>query len=284
MKNEITQEQVKELFDYRDGELYWKKVIGKHSRIGEKAGTLVNKKYKYLQIRINKQSYRSHKLIFLYHHGYISKGIYHNNGNLLDDRIENLSERCPVGTEVTQEYLRDNFKYMDDGNLIRLNSRSFLRRPSEATKYKYSQIRVNNDQYLIHRLIFLYHHGYMPKEVDHINGNTSDNRIENLREATDAQNAQNRKKSKTYATNPSKYKGVSYHIANSKWVAQIKVNSKKIHLGYFINEHNAAQAYNMAARHYFGDFSRCNDISGFDFTEEYLCENFKNILHCGDKI
>ena len=161
MKNEITQELVKDLFEYRDGSLYWKKIIGKHTRIGEKAGTLVDKKYQYFQIRINKTSYRAHVIIFLYHYGFIPKAVYHNNGNALDNRIENLSAKDTSTTEITQNYLRANFSYKD-GQLIRLNSRETTTSLNILTKY--AQIRVKNEQYATHRLIFLYHHGYLPKD------------------------------------------------------------------------------------------------------------------------
>lgn len=280
MKNEITQELVKELFEYRDGSLYWKKIIGKHTRIGEKAGTLVNKKYQYFQIRINKTSYRAHVIIFLYHYGFIPKAIYHNNGNAFDNRIENLSAKDTSTDEITQTYLRTNFSY-NDGHLVRLSRRTAS---SLNIRTKYAQIRVKNEQYATHRLIFLYHHGYLPEEVDHINGDTYDNRIENLRECTDAQNAQNRKKPKTYAIRASKHKGVCYYKPNGKWAARIKVNNKKIHLGYFEHEHNAAYAYDAAAKHYFGAFARYNNITNFDFTSEHLCENLKRILNSGDAL
>jgi len=66
-------------------------------------------------------------------------------------------------------------------------------------------------------LIFLYHHGYLPKFVDHIDGNKKNNRIENLREATKSQNAMNQKVS---TRNTSGIKGVMWHKRDKKWFVQ----------------------------------------------------------------
>ena len=94
------------------------------------------------------------------------------------------------------------------------------------------------------------------EEVDHIDGNTVDDRIENLRLATHAQNGAN--KSKQKGTYSSEYKGVCWHKATKKWLAQIRVNQERIHLGYFIEEFEAAIAYDKAAKEYFGEFARLN--------------------------
>ncbi len=94
------------------------------------------------------------------------------------------------------------------------------------------------------------------KFVDHINNNGLDNRKENIRPATRAQNSYNRKK---YANNSrSKYKGVSFKKKNGKWTAQIGLNNKMLFLGYFKNEVDAARAYDRAARKYYGRFANLN--------------------------
>lgn len=88
--------------------------------------------------------------------------------------------------------------------------------------------------------------------TDHRNGDGLDNRRANLRRATKAQNNRNRRKTIGY----SKYKGVGWH--ENRWCAQIKVNGKKIHLGRFISEEDAARAYDAAARREFGEFAALN--------------------------
>jgi len=95
-------------------------------------------------------------------------------------------------------------------------------------------------------------------QVDHINGNKLDNRRSNLRLASVQKNAFNRKKPKVKCT--SQYKGVLKRKNSDKWEARIKINNKSIYLGRFVSEVDAAKAYNQAAKKYFGEFARCNEI------------------------
>ena len=97
--------------------------------------------------------------------------------------------------------------------------------------------------------------GYPPGLVDHKNRNGLDNRRENLRRCTPAQNQQNRRKK---ITSKSSLKGITWHAARKKWQAQIKVNKKNIYLGLFKTEEQAAKAYDEAATRYFGEFARGN--------------------------
>ena len=94
------------------------------------------------------------------------------------------------------------------------------------------------------------------EEVDHINGDKTDNRRENLRLATNAQNCANQGKPK--GTYSSEYKGVHWNKQNKKWRARIMVDGKLIHLGYFTDEMDAASAYDEAAMEYFGEFAKLN--------------------------
>ncbi len=97
--------------------------------------------------------------------------------------------------------------------------------------------------------------------VDHINHDTLDNRKSNLRLCTHAENGRKQKKSQKGGS--SKYKGVYKYSDNrvKPFTAQIKFNYKRIHLGYFATEREAAIAYNKAALHYFGEFALLNDVS-----------------------
>lgn len=96
----------------------------------------------------------------------------------------------------------------------------------------YLNIGLNNKNYLNHRIIFAIHNGYIPKVVDHINGFKTDNRIENLREATRIQNGQNMK---LRTSNKSGCKNVSWHKPLNKWKVSLRVNNKVKHIGYFLN-------------------------------------------------
>lgn len=93
------------------------------------------------------------------------------------------------------------------------------------------------------------------EQTDHINGNGLDNRRENLRICTPAQNRCNRGKTKA---NKSGYKGVCWDEKRSKWESIIRVSGKAIHLGRFSTAEEAARAYDDAATKLHGEFSNLN--------------------------
>ena len=92
--------------------------------------------------------------------------------------------------------------------------------------------------------------------VDHINHDGMDNREANLRPATHCENMYNRKKPSR--TSYSKYKGVSWRKKTCTWQVQIKFKKKRIHLGTFCDEIEAAKAYDCAAIKYHGEFASLN--------------------------
>jgi hypothetical protein len=91
--------------------------------------------------------------------------------------------------------------------------------------------------------------------VDHRNTDTLDNRRSNLRLATCSQNQWNRQKIKNTT---SRFVGVSFYKSRKKWVAYIDAAGKRISLGYFNSEIDAARAYDEAAKKYHGEFARLN--------------------------
>lgn len=91
--------------------------------------------------------------------------------------------------------------------------------------------------------------------VDHINGNGLDNRRFNLRLCTPAQNQYNRG---ICANNTSGFKGVYWVKGHEKWQAQIHVNGKHYHLGFFDTAEAAAYAYDTAALELHGEFAKLN--------------------------
>jgi len=93
--------------------------------------------------------------------------------------------------------------------------------------------------------------------TDHINGNGLDNRKSNLRICTQSQNLKNQKKRK----GSSKYKGVSWCKIKERWVVQIQSDNIKKHIGYFLDENEASEAYNKAALAYHNEFARINAVS-----------------------
>ena len=122
------------------------------------------------------------------------------------------------------------------------------------------QIGINGKKYKAHRLIFLYHHGYLPEFLDHIDGNPANNNIANLREATLSQNQWNRKSVESYNGEPtsSGFKGVVLHRRRQKWQARIQINGERKYLGSFDSEIGAAEAYNDAATGLHGEFVEIN--------------------------
>lgn len=89
-------------------------------------------------------------------------------------------------------------------------------------------------------------------EIDHANGDKADNRRENLRLATRAQNRANVPK---WAGCSSEHKGVSWHKRRGMWQARITINKRLTALGYYKSELEAAAAYRTAASEAFGEFA-----------------------------
>ncbi len=119
------------------------------------------------------------------------------------------------------------------------------------------KIKGKSHQIFMHRIILglAYKDG---QEGDHRDHNTLDNRRDNLRICTHRQNIMNQslQKNKT-----SKYKGVCWDNSRKKWMVGIKINGKIKYLGRFEDEKDAAEAYNEAAKEYFGEFAFLNNIS-----------------------
>lgn len=132
---------------------------------------------------------------------------------------------------LTQEYLQELFSYKD-GELFWKKARKGINIGDKTggNKKHYKSLVIDGKRYYVHRLIFMYHYGYFPAEIDHIDGNKFNNKIENLRACTRQENAYN---TKLRFDNKSKIKGVSWNKALKKWLLQISVNKKRLYLGYF---------------------------------------------------
>ncbi|MBK8772319.1 MAG: HNH endonuclease [Rhizobiales bacterium] len=120
----------------------------------------------------------------------------------------------------------------------------------------YRRVVLHGCELKAHQVVWMLHHGEWPSGiVDHANSNKSDNRIENLRLATKAQNAANRKSNSNNTTGVS---GVTFHKPTRKWVARIGLNMKRIHIGSFEKKDDAVKAYMAVSANYRGEFCPTN--------------------------
>jgi hypothetical protein len=162
--------------------------------------------------------------------------------------------------EITQELVKELFEYRAGLLLRKVRTSNNIKIGEIAGYFNHKlnrfYIGVAGKSHPISRIIFLWHNGYLPEEVDHINGNPYDNRIENLRAATHGENMFNRNPNKGCI---SKYRGVSKHCG--KWQGAISKEGKKFHLGTFNTETEAALAYNKSAVKLHGEFANLNIIS-----------------------
>jgi hypothetical protein len=99
-------------------------------------------------------------------------------------------------------------------------------------------------------------YGYFPNTVDHIDGNPSNNKIENLREVTQTQNNYN---AILKTNNTSGFKNVYWNKRSSNWVVMVKIDRKNKHIGYFNCIKEANKAAIKARKQYYGEFTRDND-------------------------
>ena len=145
---------------------------------------------------------------------------------------------------------------------VRHTESGYVMKLSSDNGYHSLSLSLNGKSttYRVHRLVAI---EFIPNPlnkptVDHINNKaTFNNTVGNLRWAT---HKEQRRNTSTQPNSSSKYKGVSWHKKSSKWSAQIHVDNKKIHLGLFESEEEAALTYNKQAIEYFGDFANLNVI------------------------
>jgi hypothetical protein len=153
---------------------------------------------------------------------------------------------------ITQQQLLDSFEYKDGNLYWKISKKRVKAGQIAGTRHKtgYFQIQLNQKFMYLHRAIFFMHYGHLPDLLDHIDGNPSNNKIENLREATLGQNCWNQK----YKGSASGFKGVTWNKQNKKWQPQIKANGKKFYLGKFANLDDAIIAYQIAAAKLHGEY------------------------------
>ena len=137
---------------------------------------------------------------------------------------------------IEQDLLKELFDY-DDGKLIYKVSRGTCKKGTVAgsVNSKYSKVKINRKMYVLHRLIYVYHNGSIKDDnvIDHIDGDTQNNRIDNLRQISQVHNIWNTIKTKGYC----------WSAKAKKWEARITTNGKRVFLGAFASEQDAQDAY-----------------------------------------
>ena len=114
----------------------------------------------------------------------------------------------------------------------------------------YREIAYKQKWYREHKLAFIYEHGYFPKLIDHINGEKADNRIENLREATQSQNQFNSQRINKHNT-----RNVRFRKDRNKWVITFYTNNTPKQYGSFDNFDEANKVANELRLQFHGNFA-----------------------------
>jgi len=129
-------------------------------------------------------------------------------------------------SNMTQEYAHSLFEYKDGSLHWKVRKAPHVKigaRVGSPEVNGYETVYEDGRNWRIHRLVFLMQYGYLPKMIDHINGNRKDNRIENLRTADNNQNAHNQV---LRSDNVSGIKGVSWNNDRQKWAVRVNYNKK----------------------------------------------------------
>jgi hypothetical protein len=138
---------------------------------------------------------------------------------------------------MTKELVNEVF-YYNDGKIFFQKSSKKCGYIDKSTGYE--RVAYNKKIYYVHRLIYLLNKGYLPKYIDHIDGDKTNNKLENLRECTQQENCYN---SKIRKNNKLGYKGITLHKWSGLYRATAKINNKCITIGYYKELEKAVNEY-----------------------------------------
>ena len=151
----------------------------------------------------------------------------------------------------TQAELLELFSYDPETGLLTRRSTGKRAGGFNAPRNRWI-VGVRGSFYYQHRVIWCMVYGeWPPCEIDHINHNSADNRLANLRLADSTQNKWNIRR---HGRNTSGHKGVDYDKRTNRWVARISVYKKRIHFGKFVTKEEAIAAREAAVAQYCGEY------------------------------
>jgi hypothetical protein len=145
------------------------------------------------------------------------------------------------------------FKYNQNGSLTRLSSNNQHNKVSSG----YIQAEVLGKNFMLHRIIYEMHNGKIPTglQIDHIDGDPLNNKIENLRLCNQIENRQNSKLSKNNTTG---YRGI-LKTPSDKYQARLTVDGKKLYLGLFKTPEEAFNCVEQKRKELYGEFAVLRD-------------------------
>ena len=249
----LTKELVDSLLDFNPetGAITWKYGL----KWVENGGNATVKSRDDLVVYIKRRGYKASRLMWLHVYGEWPKGsLYYKDSDMKNNRISNLEEANSLGADVelTHTRLVEVLRYEPDtGNfywLIRPSDNVFIGDLAGGIDGKgYGIIRIDDKYFRSHRLAWFYHYGEWPeKDIDHINGDILDNRINNIRDVSKTINMQNQRRAQKGST--SGFLGVSHNKKIGKYVAKIRANGKTSTLGAYATAEEAHTAYVQAKR------------------------------------
>lgn len=247
---QLTQDRLREILHYDPvtGAFTRLTRVAKRTNIGDVAGHVSSKGY--VLIKIKGKSYSAHRLAWLYMTGVWPKTcVMHDDGNTQNNCFSNLrnTPKEIKYIELSRNRLIDNLDYNPNTGIFTWKVSKKGRRVGDIAgcedKYGYIRIRIDDELYLAHRLAWLFAYGKWPDgDIDHIDGITSNNKINNLRDVSKSGNAQNRKMAPK-SNKSTGILGVSLHRASGKFRATIFVGRKSKHLGCFSTVVEAYEIY-----------------------------------------
>ena len=155
----------------------------------------------------------------------------------------------------TKEQLHQLFSYKDGNLYWKVSRNNNIKIGQEAGMLRpdgYKRVNIDKKNYYLHRLIFIYHNGFISDEIDHIDNNRSNNKIENLRIATRSQNTLN---CKINSRNTTGIKGITFDKDKFKYRPYLSVNGKRLYLGCFDFLDDANQELQKARIKYHKSFA-----------------------------